>query len=271
MLARSTVTARNSCQRCCGALSGTRPPSTSDRPVATRSCRCVASSGSDSMKPGTSIIKCDAVGAASSARRPASLATLSISGPPSGGAMTSTTCSSPAASMPASGRWGNTVMWAASGARFTSNSELAPSTTWSRTGWSRDILATSETCLLEWLAAVQAPDARSTGVEVVEQGQLLDRGIALERCLVARLLLVEARQGVNHVEVFGTRAVSLSGKFGRVESSLDAVQALQRRAREGARRGDAAVALVDVADAVLYGLLHLGAALPRLGQLRHRV
>ena len=33
------------------------------------------------MKPGTSIIRCGAVGAASSARRPASLATLSISGP----------------------------------------------------------------------------------------------------------------------------------------------------------------------------------------------
>src|ERR1700750_1449191 len=95
------------------------------------------------------------------------------------------------------------------------------------------------------------------GVQILEQRQLLDRGIALERCLVAGLLLVEARQGLHHVEVFGTRAVSLSGKFGGVEPSLDAVEALQRGAREGARRGDLAVALVDVADAVLYGLLHL--------------
>src|SRR6202012_1222052 len=116
-------------------------------------------------------------------------------------------------------------------------------------------------------AAVHVP---RSGIEIVEQGQLLDRGIALERCLVAGLLLVEARQGLDHVEVFGTRAVSLSGKFGRVEPSLDAVQALQRRAREGARRGDVAVALVDVADAVLYGLLHLRPALPRRGQLLDR-
>src|ERR1700761_5632809 len=111
--------------------------------------------------------------------------------------------------------------------------------------------------------------SRRSGVEVVEQRQLLDRGVALERRLVARLLLVEARQGMDHVEVFGSRAVSLSGKFGRVEPSLDAVQALQRGAREGARRGDVAGALVDVADAVLYGLVNLGGALPRLGQLRH--
>src|ERR1700761_9210022 len=92
--------------------------------------------------------------------------------------------------------------------------------------------------------------SRRSGVQVLEQRQLLDRGIALERRLVARLLLVEARQGLHHVEVFGTRAISLSGKFGRVEPSLDAVQPLQRRAGEGARRGDLAVALVDVADAV---------------------
>src|ERR1700744_4621911 len=110
--------------------------------------------------------------------------------------------------------------------------------------------------------------SRRSGVEVVEQRQLLDRGVALERRLVARLLLVEARQGFHHVEVFGTRAVSLSGKFGRVEPSLDAVEALQRRAGERARRGDRAGRLVDVADAVLYGLLHIGAALGLLRQPR---
>ena len=51
------------------------------------------------MKPGTSTMRCGAVGAASSARRPASLATLSTSGPASGGAITSMTCSRPAASI----------------------------------------------------------------------------------------------------------------------------------------------------------------------------